>query len=62
MADPRDQPSKIVMDYYKLSGVKDLKPMKARAHFAKALMLESVAGRTTPEAEEQLELAIATLN
>lgn len=53
--------STVVMDYYKLEGVKDLKPMKARAHFAKALMLETVADKTTPEAKEQLELALATV-
>lgn len=51
-----------IMEYYRLEGVKDLKPMKTRAAFAKALMLEDKAGKTTPEAEEQLELAIKELN
>jgi len=49
------------MDFYRLDGVKDLKPMKARGCFAKALVLEHLAGETTPEAEEQLELAIEAL-
>lgn len=50
-----------LMDYYKLEGVRDIKPMKARGLFAKALMLEDRAGKTTPEVEEQLELAIQAL-
>ena len=53
-----EKPALKIMSYYKLEGVKDLKPMKARAHFAKALMLEDEAGKTTLEAEEQLDLAI----
>jgi len=47
-----------LMDYYRLPGVRDLKPMKARGYFAKALLLENLAGKTTPKAEEQLELAL----
>lgn len=54
--------STVVMDYYKLKGVKDIKPMRARAHFAKALMLEAAAGKTTPEAERVLEQAIQELD
>lgn len=50
-----------LMDYYKLDGIKDLRPMKVRGLFAKAVMLEDRAGRTTPEAEESLELAIKAL-
>jgi len=50
------------MDFYKLPGVKDIHPMKARGAFAKALALEANAGETTPEAEEQLDLAIAALD
>ncbi len=52
-----DEPVKL-MDYYKRPGVKDLRPMKVRGLFAKALMIEDRAGKTTPEAEEALELAI----
>ena len=51
-----------LMDIYKLEGVRDLKPMKARGFFAKALLLENLAGKTTPKAEEQLELAIKELD
>ena len=47
--------------YYKLEGVKDLRPMKVRGNFAKALMLEDQAGKTTPEAEAALEEAIKAL-
>jgi hypothetical protein len=47
-----------IADYYKLDGVRDLKPMRARGLFAKSLMLEFEAGKTTPEAEECLELAV----
>jgi hypothetical protein len=50
------------MDFYKQEGVKDLKPMKARGLFARALMIEEEAGKTTPEAEEQLNLAIEAEN
>ena len=46
-------------DYYKQPGVVDLMPLKKRLHFAKALMIEDEAGGTTPEAEEQLNLALA---
>lgn len=51
-----------IMYYYKLEGVKDIEPMKARGMFAKALMLEDEAGHTTPEAEELLEAAISLLD
>lgn len=51
-----------LMDIYRLDGVRDLKPMKARGYFAKALLLEHKAGKTTPEAQEQLDLAIKELN
>ncbi len=51
-----------LMDIYKLEGVRDLKPMKARGFFAKALLLENLARKTTPKAEEQLELAIKELD
>ena len=47
--------------YYKCEGVRDIKPMKARGLFAKALLLEDKAGKTTPDAEEALELAIKAL-
>lgn len=50
-----------IMEFYKLEGVRDIKPMKARGHFAKALMIEDAAGKTTPEAEEQLDFAIRAL-
>lgn len=46
------------MDFYKLPGVRDLTPMKARGNFAKALATEANAGHTTPEAEAQLNLAV----
>ncbi len=52
---------KKVTDFYKLDGVKDITPMKARGFFAKALMLEHNAGKTTPEALEALDAAIAAL-
>lgn len=52
---------KKVTDFYRLDGVKDIQPMKARGHFAKALMLEHNAGETTPEALEALDKAIAAL-
>jgi len=42
-------------------GVRDITPYKARAYFARALSLEREAGHTTPEAERNLELAIAAL-
>ena len=48
--------------YYKCEGVKDIKPMKARGLFAKALLLEDKAGKTTPDAEEALKLAVEALN
>lgn len=50
-----------LMDYYKLDGIKDLRPMKVRGLFAKAVMLEDRAGKTTPEVEEALEQAINEL-
>lgn len=50
--------STLLTHYYKLEGVKDLRPMKTRGLFAKALMLEDQAGKTTPDAEEALKLAI----
>ncbi len=50
-----------LMDYYKLDGIKDLRPMKVRGLFAKAMMLEDRAGKTTPDAEEALEQAINEL-
>jgi hypothetical protein len=53
-----DRATLTIMDYYRRDGVKDLVPMKARGLFAKALYLENIAGETTPEAEELLELAI----
>lgn len=55
----KDGPS--IMDFYKQAGVKDLKPMKVRGHFARALMIEDTAGKCTPEAELQLNLAIRGL-
>lgn len=57
-----EKKGKAIMAYYRQKGVRDLKPMKARAQFAKALMIENVAGKTTPEAEEALELAIQALD
>lgn len=54
------QPVKL-MDYYKRPGVKDLRPMKVRGFFAKALLLEDQAGKTTPGAEEALQQAINEL-
>ncbi len=51
-----------ILDYTKMKGVKDLQPMKARGYFAKALLLEDRAGKTTPEAEKALELAIQALD
>lgn len=53
---------KKITDFYKLEGVKDIQPMKARGLFAKALMLEHNAGHTTPEAEEALDEAIQALD
>jgi hypothetical protein len=53
--------AKKIMHYYKLDGVRDLEPMKARGMFAKALMVEDAAGHTTPEAEELLDMAIAVV-
>jgi hypothetical protein len=50
---------KKVTDFYKMEGVADIKPMKARGYFAKALMLEHNAGKCTPEAEAALDQAIA---
>jgi hypothetical protein len=47
-----------VMDFYKQEGVRDLKPMKVRGYFAKALAAEANAGHTTPEAENLLDEAI----
>ncbi len=52
----------LIMKYYKLEGVRDIRPMKARGYFAKALLLEDAAGKTTSEAEEQLEIAIQALD
>lgn len=52
---------KKVTDFYKLDGVKDITPMKARGFFAKALMLEHNAGETTAEALVALDAAIAAL-
>lgn len=51
-----------IMEFYKLPGVRDLKPMKVRGHFAKALMIEAAAGKTTPEAEKELDIAIEALD
>lgn len=48
-----------VVALYKLDGVKDIKPMKARGNFAKALAEENRHGHTTPEAERLLQEAIA---
>ncbi|MCK5615979.1 hypothetical protein KAR91_79690 [Candidatus Pacearchaeota archaeon] len=47
--------------YYKQEGVRDIRPLMARGLFAKALLLEDKAGKTTPEAEETLDLAIQAL-
>jgi hypothetical protein len=44
-----------------MEGVRDLEPMKARGAFAKALMIEDEAGKTTPEAEHFLDQAIEAL-
>jgi len=49
-------------EYYKLEGVKDIKPMMARGSFAKALLLEDEAGKTTPEAEVALNVAITAID
>ncbi len=56
-----EETKSLIMKYYKLEGVRGIRPMKARGHFAKAVMLEDEAGKTTPEAEEQLALAIQAL-
>ena len=47
-----------VMDYFKIVGVKDIYPIKARGAFAKALFLEDQEGKTTPQAQEQLDKAV----
>ena len=46
-----------LMDFSRLEGVMDL-PMAVRGKFAKALMLEAEAGKTTPEAEAALDAAV----
>ena len=51
-----------IMQFYKLDGVRGITPMKARGHFAKALMLEDAAGKTTPEAEAELDKALEALD
>lgn len=50
--------NKELLAIYKQVGVKDITPMKARAAFAKAIMLENEAGKTTPEAEKLLNEAL----
>lgn len=47
-----------ITDYYKRDGVRDIKPLKARGLFAKALIAEDRAGETTPEALELLDEAV----
>ena len=54
----KEDGGKKIMQFYRMEGVRDLTPMKARGAFAKALMLEDEAGQTTPDALAQLELAI----
>ena len=51
----------VLTEIIREDGVSDLTPYKAKAHFARALSLERAAGYTTPEAEKNLELAIAAL-
>lgn len=55
----KSEDGKKLMEFYRMDGVRDLEPMKARAAFAKALMLEDAAGSTTEAAEKLLEQAIA---
>jgi len=50
--------SNLVTDIIKEDGVKDL-PFAVRSYFAKALRLEREAGKTTAEAMEALDKAIA---
>lgn len=47
-----------VRNFFKLPGVIDIKPLKARGEFARALAIEANAGECTPEAEAALDEAI----
>ena len=51
-----------VKDFYKQDGVKDIQPMKARGLFCQALVAESNAGHTTPEALVLLDKAIQMID
>ncbi len=46
----------------KLQGIRDIVPIKARAKFAKALMIEDEAGHTTAECDALLQEAIALID
>ena len=51
-----------VKDFYKLPGVKDIAPMRARGLFCQALSAEANAGHTTPEALALLDKAIQMID
>lgn len=61
MAGIKGATNKRIMEFYRMEGVRDIQPMKARAAFAKALLLEEQAGQTTEEAETLLDQAIEAL-
>jgi hypothetical protein len=50
-----------IKDFYKLPGVNDIQPLKARGEFARALAIEHNAGRTTQAALDALDKAIGYL-
>ena len=53
----KDQSAR-VMALVKTPEIRSIQPLGARAKFAKAIVLEDDAGKTTPEALELLDIAI----